>query len=137
LDFRQERRRSPPTLDLTSLIDVVFILLLFFVVTTTFQQEREEGLPVDLPRSSQGVAIPEGEDVRIAVAADGSITVDGAPATIESLSASLRDRARRDGATLVVVSADSRVDHGRVVQVMDLARGLGLTRFAIAVEGDE
>ncbi len=123
-------------LELTPLIDVVFLLLIFFMVSTTFVSE-ESGLQVELPRSESRDLIPEGTDVALVMAADGSIQIDGQAVDLEELKRVLKASAEQDPSTLVVVRADRSLEHGRVVEVMDLVRGLGLTHFAIATEGGD
>ena len=135
MNFSPTRRRLPLVLDLTPLIDVVFLLLIFFMVTTTFVPDST-GLSVDLPRSSSQEVIPEGEDLTLELAADGSILLDGRALTMPQLSAELRKAAEADTSTLIVLEADAALPHGKVVEVMDLAREIGLTSFAIATEGE-
>lgn len=133
MDFTPQRRRAPLFLDLTPLIDVVFLLLIFFMVSTTFVTDAT-GMRVDLPRSSSQEAIPEGEDLTLQLSANGGVTLDGRTLTEAQLSAELRKAAESDPNTLIVLRADTDLTHGRVVEVMDLARGIGLTSFAIATE---
>jgi biopolymer transport protein ExbD len=136
VNFSSERRRAPVLLDLTPLIDVVFLLLIFFMVSTTFVQDAA-GLKIDLPRSDNRDAIDAKQDVSIRVAADGGVFVDDAGVTLESLREHLAAAAKKNPETMVVLEADQAVDHGRVVEVLDLARDLGLTRFAIATEAPQ
>ena len=110
-------------------------LVLFFMVSTTFKSAP--GIQVDLPRSSQEVVIQEDEDLQVWITLEGAIYVDDQPVTLDSLTSVLTRTAERDPETLVVIKADAGVEHGRVVQVMDLARGRGLTRLAIATEVPE
>ncbi len=136
MDFSPQRRRPTLLLDLTPLIDVVFLLLIFFMVSTTFVQDAA-GLKIDLPRSENREVIEASEDVSVRVGADGTVFVDEEGVTLESLRARLGEAAKKDPETMVVLEADQSVDHGRVVEVLDLARDLGLTRFAIATEAPE
>ncbi len=133
MDFSPPRRRPPLVLELTPLIDVVFLLLIFFMVSTTFVNEPA-GLAIDLPRSENRDLIPEGTDVAIQLAADGRVFVDEQPVAGDELRARLTAAALEDPATMVVLRADAAIEYGRVVQVMDLARDLGLRNFAIATE---
>jgi biopolymer transport protein ExbD len=121
-------------LDLTPLIDVVFLLLIFFMVSTTFLSD-DGGLQVELPRSENRDLIPEGSDVALKIGADGTMELDGRAVGLKELKSSLRRSAEDDPSTMVVVRADKALAHGKVVEVMDLVRELGLTHFAIATEG--
>jgi biopolymer transport protein ExbD len=134
MNFNPAHRRPPTVLELTPLIDVVFLLLIFFMVSTTFISD-EGGLQVELPRSENRDLIPEGSDVALAIAADGAMELDGKAVDLEELKRVLRRSAEEDPNTMVVVRADRSLAHGKVVAVMDLVRELGLTHFAIATEG--
>lgn len=128
-------RRPDPLVDITPMIDIVFQLVLFFMVSTTFK--TSSGIQVDLPRSSQEVVVAEQDDLQILMTLDGTTYLNDTEVTTEALKRSLEEVATADINRLVVIKADTGVEHGRVVEVMDLARGLGLTRLAIATEPDE
>lgn len=133
MDFAPPRRRLPLVLDLTPLIDVVFLLLIFFMVTTSFVS-RDAGLQVDLPRSASAESLLPGEDLTLELGADGTVALNGTALTAPQLRAELRKAAEADPSTLVVLRADGGVQHSRVVEVMDVARDLGLTSFAFATD---
>ena len=128
-------RRPDPLVDITPMIDIVFQLVLFFMVSTTFK--TSSGIQVDLPRSSQEVVVAEQDDLQILMTIDGTTYLNDSEVTTEALKRLLEEVATADVNRLVVIKADTGVEHGRVVEVMDLARGLGLTRLAIATEPDE
>ena len=124
-------RRVPSPVDVTPLIDIIFQLVLFFMVSTNFV--ATPGIEVDLPRSSSDTILRESDDIKVWVKPNGEVWLDEAPASLDQL------RARFKGAqktAQVVIKADKEVDHGRVVQVMDLARAHGLSRLAIATEAN-
>ncbi len=135
-------RRPDPVIDVTPMIDIVFQLVLFFMVSTTFI--NAPGLQVDLPRSSSQMVISDTRDIAVWMTCGerlagggckpGSVYVNDKPVTVERLEQIFESSAARDPDTLVVIKADTGVQHGRVVQIMDLARGEGLTRLAIATE---
>ena len=128
------RVKEDPEINLTSLIDVVFLLLIFFMVSTTFV--TSPGIEVDLPRSSADTILQEQEDLHVWMTDAGSVYVDKAPVDFEGLKTVFEKRALQDPSTLVIIEADTNVDHGQVVGVMDLARSVGLERLAIATEPD-
>ncbi len=126
------RRREESRVDVTPLIDIIFQLVLFFMVSTTFV--TSPGIQVDLPRSSAQTIIREKQDINVWMTAEGSLYLDREPMTWPVLSDRFATAAMNDPNTMVIIKADTDVDHGRVVAVMDLARGRGLTRLAIATE---
>jgi biopolymer transport protein ExbD len=117
------------------MIDVVFQLLLFFMVTTTFISSP--GIEVDLPRSSADVVIGDDEDLDVYLTLDGAVYVDDVAQSTADLLTLFERRAKQDANTMVILKADEGVSHGRVVGVMDMARGKGLTRLAIATDSRE
>lgn len=138
MNFRgRARGREIPNVDLTPMLDVTFNLVLFFVVTTSFvRAEENPGIQVDLPRSSAQAIISDDRDINIWMTDQGAVYVDEQPVDVAELRRRLRERAAADPDTLVVIKADEGVSHGRVVQVMDQAKTLGLSRLAIATEAE-
>lgn len=133
LGLRPGSRRKA-LINITSLIDVVFLLLLFFVVTSTFLERP--GLDLSLPSASSAEAAAR-EEATVVVTQGGGILVEGAPveeAGLErAIAAALEGRASRR----VVLEVDERVIHGRVVMVMDAARRAGARGLVIATRPRE
>lgn len=132
-------KKEPPEVNITPLIDVVFLLLIFFMVSTTFQREAE--LSIELPEASSK-ALAHEERIEVAIDASGRYYVDGKqllnrqPQTLRQ--ALKKASEGRQGAP-VVISADANTPHQSVVTVMDAARQLGLVRltFAARLSGRE
>jgi biopolymer transport protein ExbD len=131
LDFNAKRRRSPLILELTPLIDVVFLLLLFFMVSTTFVQEPA-ALEVDLPQSNSTALVPAGSDTEILLGADGRVVIGGKVTDIAALKEELRRIAQEDPNTQVVVRGDKTVAYQQLIDIMSLAQEEGLTQFSLA-----
>jgi len=134
LNFARQRRQEE-RVDVTPLIDIIFQLVIFFMVSTTFV--NAPGIQVDLPRSSADTLIRDKEDINIWMTSGGAIFVERESVTWEQLQRMLTLSAGADPSTMVIIKADTDVDHGRVVGVMDLARSRGLTRLAIATDPGE
>lgn len=129
----RRRTREEPDINLTPLIDVVFLLLIFFMVTTTFR--KETALDVSLPRAS---AVTHNSPAKLVIAIDaaGHYAVDGKalaandPATVKAaLTAALAGSKQHP---LLEIRADGRTPHRAVVEALDAAGQLGLQRIAIA-----
>jgi biopolymer transport protein ExbD len=129
------KRRIPlaPGLDLTPMVDVVFLLIIFFMVSTTFISS-ESGLPVDLPQAQSAQTQPS-DLPTVTLTSDGSIFLAGAPVALGDLVAALQPAIVSSGQTTVVLRADGSVAHSIVVEVMDLIRQAGAERIAIATGG--
>jgi biopolymer transport protein ExbD len=126
------QRRADARLDLTPLIDIIFQLVLFFMVSTTFVSSA--GIDVQLPESNADLILRESRDVNVWVTEDGAVLLDDEPVDFDSLSDEFERRFALEPDVTVIIKADQNVGHGRVVQVMDLARQKGLTNLAIATE---
>jgi biopolymer transport protein ExbD len=124
------RRRREPSINLAPLVDIVFLLVIFFMVSSTFITP-ETGLPIDLPQATSGEARPEGAPT-VVVQADGQAFWKGEPVDDAALLASLRAALARDPVGTVILRADRKTPHGRVVQVMDVIRRAGAKRVAVA-----
>jgi biopolymer transport protein ExbD len=126
---RHHQQDEDTGIDLTPMLDVVFIMLIFFIVTSSFI--RESGVEVQRPQAETANPQDKG-NILIAVTADGQIWMDKQPVDIRSVRAHV-ERMRVDqpeGA--VVVQADKDARTGLVVQVMDQARLAGVQDVALA-----
>lgn len=122
------RKRMQPDLDLTPLIDVLFMLILFFVMTASLLQGQ---ISVRLP-SGEGTAL-QGQPVILEILANGSFRYDGKEVDRVELIARARqdDRTGRD----IVVAADRTVPYGRVTSLLEALRLEGVQDVGLALEG--
>ncbi|MFL5272758.1 MAG: ExbD/TolR family protein [Anaeromyxobacteraceae bacterium] len=121
-------------INVTPLVDITLVLLIIFMVTATYVVK--EAIAVDLPRAATG-GETVGPTLALALDREGSLFVDGAAATPQAAREAVRAVVARSAEARAVISADRAVSHGRVVEVIDLVKREGLTRFAIDVERDE
>ncbi len=129
----RSRLRAAPSIDLTPMVDVVFLLVIFFMVSTTFIT-MESGLPVDLPSAQTAVTEPSTLPT-VTITKDEQIFVGGSAVSQAQLVDVVRGRMAATGYTTVVLRADTTVPHGLVVRVMDLIKQAGAKRLAIATGG--
>jgi biopolymer transport protein ExbD len=131
--FKSVRSRRALTaqteIQMTPLIDMVFILLIFFVVTTSFVSET--GLDIQRPQSSSSETLPH-ENVPVAIDANGRITIDGQRVGLLSIRPFLQKKIRMQPGLAVVLVADKTVSVDRVVRVMDEIRAAGISEVALA-----
>ena len=131
--FRSVRSKRALTaqteIQMTPLIDMVFILLIFFVVTTSFVSGT--GLDIQRPQSSSSETLPH-ENIPVAIGADGRITADGRRIGLLSIRPFLQKRLRTQPGLAVVLVADKAVSVDRVVRVMDEVRSAGINEVALA-----
>ena len=125
-----------PEVNLTPLIDVVFLLLIFFMVSTTF--EHQAVLKVDLPEA-KNVSAPEDQPNSFELVIDEGgqyylndrQLIDGKPATLQ---AAFIEAAGDDRTMPVILRADAQTPHHFVVTAMDVTAQLGFSRLSIATE---
>ena len=132
MNFRQ-LRRPEVSINLTPLIDVVFLLLIFFMVSTSFSELTQ--LVVDLPEA-EGAPASTNTTLLLAVDVEGNMTLDGAPVPNDArgLSEALRQRLSGNTDIPVTLSADAMTPHQYVVTAIDVAAQLNITRLTIAAE---
>ncbi|NIR32117.1 MAG: biopolymer transporter ExbD [Gammaproteobacteria bacterium] len=132
------RREREPDINLTPLIDVVFLLLIFFMVSTTF--ERSSELAIELPEATTEPAQQEPEAIEVAIDASGRYYVNGTELINTQLSSVKQALSRAAGGRddpPIVISADGRSPHQAVVTVMDAARQLGLVHLTFSTRVTE
>ena len=123
------RRRDPVEVNLTPLIDVVFLLLIFFMVSTTF--ETRQALELELPESQSGQAM-EAAPVTVVVTGEGDYRLGERVHTAGTLGDALAAEAEQAREHGLVIEADGRAAHAAVVRVLDRAAGLEIRRVRIA-----
>jgi len=134
MNFRSERR-DEVDLDITPLIDVVFLLLIFFMVSTTFDHNSE--INITLPSSSKEVTEAKPDAVNIGLDAQGNVYINDKSlvnAQLETIKAALSDALVGLNEPPIIISADSNATHQSVVRVMDAARQLGLVKITFATQ---
>ncbi|MBF0369016.1 MAG: biopolymer transporter ExbD [Magnetococcales bacterium] len=133
MQFRAKTTKTPVTLDITPMVDVVFLLLLFFMVTTTFASIND--IKLNLPQAKTGDALSSDSE-RIVVTLDrsGNLTVQGHSVSLENLGENLLKAAGGDLQQVIFIEADEAASHGRVVAILDASRQQGFSRLAIAAQ---
>ncbi len=117
-------------LDLTPMVDIIFLLIIFFLVTTTFV-DSEAGIPIDLP-SAPSASLSINDLPTVTINANREILVNNAVIPTEQLSTVMEDELTRIGTSNVVLRADQSVPHGIAVEVIDLLKQAGAERISIA-----
>lgn len=135
MKFKRQRGQEV-SVDLTPLIDVVFLLLIFFMVSTTFI--RESHLQVELPEASAEAPSPEEvRQIDIVINAEGQYFLNDRPLVNnrrETLERGVRELAGGDTSLPFIITADARTPHEFVVRAMDVAGRLGFSRLSITTE---
>jgi biopolymer transport protein ExbD len=117
-------------IDVINMVDVFLNLLIFFMLSTSFTSLP--GIKVNLPHAKGDIMLKPKGDIRLYIDAKGDIFYDKNRVDINVLRSQLESMAAKAPDTLVIIEADKDVLHGRVVDVMEVARSAGLHRLAIA-----
>ncbi|WP_075881370.1 ExbD/TolR family protein [Vreelandella massiliensis] len=132
------RRRSMEStaesteVNLTPMLDVVFIMLIFFIVTTSFI--KESGVEIERPESSAATPRPDAQ-VLVAVTPEGAVWVDGKPVDLHRVGQTVADMVTDEGS--VVIQADRDATTGVLIEVMDRLRSAGVEQVAVAASRGE
>lgn len=127
----REQQEEEGSIDMSPLIDMVFILLIFFMVTTTFVKDMK--LDLDRPSASSGAAAST-KAIRVFIDHYGDLYVDNQPVRIYSLQSKLRDMLRASTDKSILVVTDEAVAAKVVLEVVDQARLAGATDVGVATE---
>ncbi len=127
------RYSEEPDVNLTPMIDVVFLLLLFFMVSTSFI--RESSLKVDLPQATGEQLEAQEAPVDIVINADGEILINNLPVLVNSgddMRRALKTAVGDNTDPHIIISADAEAAYQRIVTAMDAAQSLGFSRLTLA-----
>lgn len=117
-------------LDLTPVVDVVFNLLIFFALSLNFAAQTS-GIKVKLPKATAAEQVKT-EDITINLTSEGKMYYNDEVTNTNTLIEKLKETENKE--LLVIIKADNDINHGLVVETMDLVKSNGFSRLAIAVE---
>ncbi len=123
----------PATINIVPMIDVIFAILAFFIMSSLFLTKLE-GLSVNLPKASSAQQQQATEPIAVTIDDNGTISLNRQPITLDQLETEIKKLVNVNQERLVIVNADEKVTHGKVVAVMDKLREIPGVRLAIATE---
>ncbi|MFC3024004.1 ExbD/TolR family protein [Vibrio zhugei] len=128
---RRPSKQEEAQVDLTSMLDIVFIMLIFFIVTSSFV--TESGVDVNRPTASH-VSSQKNASIFVAITDANDVIIDKHRVDIERVQAALEQLRLDKPNTSLVIQADEHAYNGTVVKVMDAAKGAGIEQIALAAE---
>jgi biopolymer transport protein ExbD len=134
----RQSRSDEPEVNLTPLIDVVFILLIFFMVSTTFQKESQ--VKIELPQATGEPVEDYKELLEIVIDADGHYFIDQQQVVnkeLDTLKRAIRKYLGKQTDLPVVIRADRLTPYESVVRAMDATAQLGLVKMSLATSQPE
>ncbi len=131
MNFSQIKKKSSGLLNITPLIDVLFILIIFFAVSSTFLEQP--GIKLELPEAKK-TDLQRIEKAVLIISKDEKLYFRNKETTLESLPALLRDAMEQSTDKVLIIQADKDVHHGLVIKVMDIARQSGVKKLVVGTE---
>jgi biopolymer transport protein ExbD len=135
MNCRTKTEESGDVINLSSMIDVMFILIIFFLVTTTFKEEEIDHM-VNLPVDARNQSLSEsaGKLVKVNIRESGAYVLMGKQVTEEQLSEWMEGEAKKDPEIKILIRADQNVKHLYVANVLSICGHVGVPRANIAVQ---
>ncbi|HCL27079.1 MAG TPA: biopolymer transporter ExbD [Candidatus Latescibacteria bacterium] len=121
-------------LNLTPMIDCVFLLLIFFMVTTVFKQPYN--LQVELPEAQQALRVQEKKLVS-SITADGTMEINRELVTLAQLPEVLMRHKQETRSLTLIVRTDKGTKHKFLLDLLEVAKGLGIEKVVLATEDKE
>ena len=118
-------------INITPFTDVVLVLLVIFMVTTPLI--LQSGIKVNLPQV-QSAEVEDDRNITLTVAPDGGIFIDAKAYTLETLKFELAARISAKPESMIIINGDKDVKYDVVIQILDIARLSGATRYALSTE---
>lgn len=132
MNFRKDRVKGRSDVNITPMLDMVFILLIFFAVSTTFVVNQS--IDVNLPEAKSASERDEDESINIIVTNENVIKIDDKIITLSDLDSVLSSKKTEFPNALIVIEGDRDALHGIIISVIDSAKIAGFDKFAIATE---
>ncbi len=124
-----KRKEEDAEIDMTPMLDIVFIMLIFFIVTASFV--KEAGVTVKNPLGKTAVSRPDA-NVFIAVTKDGEVHIDNKKIDVEKLKVEIQRIKAETPEGSIVIQADRNSKAGVVMKVLDAAKGAGVKSVSVA-----
>ena len=135
MNFQRDHRRDEPEINLIPLIDVLLVILIFLMVSTTYARFSE--LKINLPTSGAEQTPNKPKQIEVTVDASGNYQINDALLTQASptaLATALKQAAGNDNDPVLVINADAKATHQSVINVMEAARQVGMSRITFATQ---
>ncbi|MDD6119140.1 MAG: biopolymer transporter ExbD [Selenomonadaceae bacterium] len=130
--FQKVRKKKKPYFMIIPMIDIIFFLLVFFLMNS-LQTVAQKALAVQLPQAKNAAA-PAQMPIILTLDREGHIAVDNRPVSYDEAAAVMRQHMAENPDAAVILQADEQTAHGQVVAIMDMLKGAGVHRLAIAAQ---
>ena len=139
MNFQRDRAQDAPEINLIPLIDVLLVIIIFLMLTTTYA--RFSGLEINLPTADASTQSDKPNEINVVITADGQILVNKVPlakadskADSKAISEAIRRAAGSAKDPVIVINADAKAMHPRVIDVMQAAQMADTPRISFATQ---
>ena len=136
MKFQRNRQREMPEINLIALIDVLLVILIFVMTTTTYS--KLSGLEINLPTAAAPQSKEQPEEINVTITAVGETLINKVPVPGEDVAAiqqALQQRVTSpDKLPVVIINADAKAMHQKVIDVMQAAQAAGLSQISFATQ---
>ncbi|WP_415034223.1 ExbD/TolR family protein [Azonexus sp.] len=136
--FQRDSSREEPELNLIPMIDVLLVIIIFLMLTTTYS--KYAGLEIDLPTADASQTAEQPNEIDVAVTASGQILVNKTPLAEgdnQAIATALQQAAGGREKPVIVINADAKATHQRVIDVMQAAQSAGYPHISFATQSAE
>jgi len=132
MEFRTRKKKST-IINITSLIDVLFLLLIFMMVSSTFMEEP--GIKLDLPETKSAPSVKKSE-YTLSVKKGGNLFLNEKSVTLKNLEENLKETLAEMKDESLILKGDTLIPYGEVVKIMDIVKKSGVKKLIIATRQD-
>lgn len=136
MNFHRNRQSEMPEINLIPLIDVLLVILIFVMTTTTYS--KLSGLEINLPTADAPQSKEQPEEINVTITAVGETLINKVPVPGEDVAAiqqALQQRVTSpDKLPVVIINADAKAMHQKVIDVMQAAQAVGLSQISFATQ---
>ncbi len=129
---KRHHEEEDAAIDMTPMLDIVFIMLIFFIVTTSFV--KEAGIEVDKPQANNAVNPGKNANIFIAINSKDEIWMDKRQVDVERVKANIEKMIAEQPSEVVIIQGDKNAKHGLIMKVMDQVKMAGIDRISVAAE---
>jgi len=126
------------SMESVAITDIIMNMFIFFFITfsflTSFKKSNEGQIEVNLPKATSAAPPVERKSLSVSLTKDGGLFLNDAPVSLEQLKTRMQEEKSQGAEVTLVVRADKEVQHGRVVEIIDIARNEGLNKLAIGAQ---
>ena len=118
-------------INVVPMLDLAYVLIVIFILMATAQVA---GIELDLPQAANRKTLEASQTQAISIASSGDIYLNGAPTSVPELDAELRQKFAEDPEVPVVIRGDTQAAYGKVVEILDVLKGVGITKIGLPAE---